>query len=300
MLFLILYLLLIKVTQISSLSGLYTDNGFDQTALHHEMTLDDQNSMKQDILELLGLPNRPKEQNRKLSLTKSAPQFLIDIYNHLTGDGTKRAKRSLTENEFQQRDVEESDVIMSFMNKKHHRSDLLFFDVSKISSEVFLMNSELRIYKRGGNHDFLLKIFLLNQQMKLKEISSVNVSSSHQGWIHLNVTEGLLQWIENSKENRGLFIKAQSSIENSLESYGIITSKTDDEEHQPFIVGFFKGQEKVTIQKHRRSKRAAPKRTQLQVTNPFFPSLPSPPEKACSIQTLFVNFKDLKWHVSLI
>lgn len=265
------------------------------------MTLDDQNSMKHDILELLGLPNRPKEQNQKLSLRKSAPQFLIDIYNHLTGDGTSRVKRSLTKNEFEKRNVEESDVIMSFMNKKHHRSDLFFFDVSKISNEVFLMNSELRIYKSGGNQDFLLKIFLLNQQMKLRVISSINVSSSHRGWIHLNVTEGLLQWIESSKENRGLFIKAQSSVESNLESFGIITSKIDDEEHQPFIVGFFKGQEKVTLQKHRRYKRAAPKRTQLQVTNPFFPSMSTPSaERACSIQTLFVSFKDLKWHVSSI
>lgn len=298
----IIYLLLIKLNSISSLSGLYTDNGFDQTALHHEMTIDDQNSMKHDILELLGLPNRPTEQSKKLSLRKSAPQFLIDIYKQLSGDGTgsSRSKRSLTENEFEQKNVEESDVIMSFMNKrkKHQRSDLVFFDVSKISSEVFLMNSELRLYKNAGNQDFLLKIFLLNEKSRLREISSKNVTANHQGWIHLNVTDGLLKWMENSGENHGLFIKAQSSIENNLESYGIVTSKIEDEAHQPFIVAYIKGQEKVSLPKNRRSKRAAPKRTQLQVTNPFFPTIAQPAEKACSIQTLFVNFKDLKWHVS--
>lgn len=41
------------------LSGVYGDNGLDQTIIHHTLTSIDQREVEQEILELLGLPERP-------------------------------------------------------------------------------------------------------------------------------------------------------------------------------------------------------------------------------------------------
>lgn len=41
------------------LSGVYGDNGLDQTIIHHTLTSNDQREVEQEILELLGLPERP-------------------------------------------------------------------------------------------------------------------------------------------------------------------------------------------------------------------------------------------------
>ena len=43
------------------LSGFYTDNGIDQTVLHRTMDRDDQQEVEHEILELLGLPDRPRK-----------------------------------------------------------------------------------------------------------------------------------------------------------------------------------------------------------------------------------------------
>lgn len=42
------------------LSGVYGDNGHDQTIIHHTLTNNDQREVEHEILELLGLPERPR------------------------------------------------------------------------------------------------------------------------------------------------------------------------------------------------------------------------------------------------
>lgn len=45
------------------LSGFYVDNGIDQTIMHHELTQDDAHEVEHEILELLGLPERPRKKH---------------------------------------------------------------------------------------------------------------------------------------------------------------------------------------------------------------------------------------------
>lgn len=44
----------------SRLSGVYGDNGHDQTIIHKTLTNSDQREVEHEILELLGLPERPR------------------------------------------------------------------------------------------------------------------------------------------------------------------------------------------------------------------------------------------------
>lgn len=49
------------------LSGIYVDNG-EQTVMHHALTIDDTEVVEREILELLGLPDRPRKKNLHPSL----------------------------------------------------------------------------------------------------------------------------------------------------------------------------------------------------------------------------------------
>lgn len=50
-----------------SVSGVYVDDG-DQTVMHHALTADDTEEVEREILELLGLPDRPRKKHLHPSL----------------------------------------------------------------------------------------------------------------------------------------------------------------------------------------------------------------------------------------
>lgn len=51
-----------------SLSGFYVDNGLDQTVMHRSLSQDDAEEVEHEILELLGLPDRPRKKHGHPSL----------------------------------------------------------------------------------------------------------------------------------------------------------------------------------------------------------------------------------------
>lgn len=53
---------------LASLSGFYIDNGHDKTVLHHELSPEDQLEVEHEILDLLGLPDRPRRKHIHTSL----------------------------------------------------------------------------------------------------------------------------------------------------------------------------------------------------------------------------------------
>lgn len=116
----------------ASLSGFYVDNGFDQTVMHRMLSPKDAEHVEHEILELLGLPDRPPRRKHGIhpSMRKSAPKFLLDVYKRLNDEANgidsshSRSTRS-TDNE-QDRNlitdtdkdaIEQSDWIMTFLNK---------------------------------------------------------------------------------------------------------------------------------------------------------------------------------------
>jgi len=107
----IIYFLIPNIT--SRRSGFYLDNGLDQTVLQKFLSKEAKREVEQEILNLLGLPSRPKPMMPS-HLGKSAPKFLLDVYQSL-----EHEENSLTRSEFSvsgddQRAIDESDVIMSF------------------------------------------------------------------------------------------------------------------------------------------------------------------------------------------
>lgn len=141
----VLLLLLVRhaPTVDASLSGFYVDNGRDQTVMHRMLTANDAEHVEHEILDLLGLPDRPSGRRlRHPSMRKSAPKFLLDVYRRLAeqegggatladgggGGGGRHARSAGTDdNLITDRDreaIDQSDVIMTFLSKSEYYSDI--------------------------------------------------------------------------------------------------------------------------------------------------------------------------------
>lgn len=111
--------ILFIVTAEAVLSGLYIDNGVDQTVIHHSMTRHERLVVEHEILELLGLGDRPRRA-RAPPLDRSAPSFLMDVYKQLAEEHeqarpTRSSEMALSGDE--QQAIDESDLIMTFQSK---------------------------------------------------------------------------------------------------------------------------------------------------------------------------------------
>lgn len=150
-----------------------------------------------------------------------------------------------------------------------------------------------------------MKFFCSYREEDLVLQTSINTTSDYQGWIEVNVTSTLDKWILHKDKNRGFYISI-TNLENPdhdvrFDEIGLISSR-GDEEHQPFMVAFFKGQQMIQTHKrqHTRVKRNAQrkrggggnKQGRSELRNPL---MHGENHRSCQIQTLYVSFKDLKW-----
>lgn len=140
---------------------------------------------------------------------------------------------------------------------RHEHGRRLWFDISEIGQDVTLMMAELRLYQNSIFSKFdeekplTISVYMVESRDEeshevLKLLSSKNATTHSDGWHELNVTLAIKHWVEDNDDNLGLVIKAslneRPEKELKLDDFGLVNSKGDDE-FQPFMVGFFKGQE---------------------------------------------------------
>lgn len=111
----------------AALSGLYIDNGVDQTVIHHSMTRHERQVVEHEILELLGLGERPRR-SQAPPLDRSAPSFLLDVYKQIAEEHeqarpTRSSEMALSGEE--QHAIDESDLIMTFQSKSKYLQDFM-------------------------------------------------------------------------------------------------------------------------------------------------------------------------------
>lgn len=105
-----------------SLSGLYMDNGLDQTVIQRVMSTEEKVLLEHEILDLLGLPTRPKRKHH-IPIKKSAPKFLLDVYKSLAEEENSRETRSSDMASLSGEDllaIDESDVIVTFQSRRKY------------------------------------------------------------------------------------------------------------------------------------------------------------------------------------
>lgn len=308
----------------AALSGLYIDNGIDQTVIQRVMTLKEKQEVQHEILNLLGLPDRPQEKRivTRRAVRSSAPKFLLNVYKSMLDSPSPRSIRSefnLSDRDLQS--IDESDMIISFTghrqpanNRKNDRGSRLWFDVSEVSLSETIVGSELRLYHTSNytfsKERYTLSVYLVKEEDisedRLELIDQTNFTSDYEGWLICNMTGVLTSWVVFPHSNKGIYISLTSQGSDSelvLEDTGL-TVDDGDSEKQPFMVAFLQGSvtkpnnsNRVRRQTRHRRKKADHQSDSPYPRNPFQDSnvVWYHSQKSCQIQTLYVSFRDLKW-----
>lgn len=97
-------------------SGVYIDNGRNQTVMRRSISRSEKTQFEKGMLELLGLGDKPSRKTSKIDLSASAPKFLLNLYNLMDGsDDNVDNDFDLTKTDYHI--VEESDLIMTFSSE---------------------------------------------------------------------------------------------------------------------------------------------------------------------------------------
>lgn len=329
----------------TTLSGIYVDNGVGQTVLEDALSFEEQQEIENEILNLLGLPGpRPVVRHLHSSVGKSAPQFLLNVYDQLqeeneaaggggAGGGMGRIRKvrstdmDILITDADRKAIDESDIIMTFLNKNHHGSEMrhekgrrLWFGITNIENDVSVLMAELRLYRKLNlnkyttyNTSLTLMVYALTEldgESEMTEISSMQLTGDYEGWLEINVTGAVNLWLNNRQANHGLYIGAyfgdRVEREVKLDDIGFVSARGSDE-YQPFLVVYANSQQmiKPVLQRHlTRNKRSQPSRKRkggkTDHRNPFQYHPSYDQHKSCRIQQLYVSFKDLQWHEWII
>ncbi|KAL3200855.1 hypothetical protein MRX96_013122 [Rhipicephalus microplus] len=288
----------------------YADNGVDQTIIYRTLPKSERREMQQEILNLLGLDHRPKPKIHERRF--SAPRYLLDLYNsfkdedngdiHL--DSAKAHNEFITSNQ-SLRMINDSDVIISFLNHAHHHSLHLrhdnekrfWFDVSEVSPAEKILKAELNIYREATvsslpeDHTCTLEISILRHGVKIEDVilqhvDNLTIDAKTHGWLTFNVTEPFLTWVAFPNENMGLFLQIH------CKASGHSMHPHELHPHDLGLVG----------RRRHRVTRATRKRHSADVSysgrhekNPYFDTRPIGRRNSCQKRNLFVSFKDLGW-----
>ncbi|XP_034230729.1 protein 60A [Thrips palmi] len=309
-----------------SLSGLYIDNGVDQTLMQRSLTKHERQEVEHEILSLLGLPDRP----RPPQPSRSAPQFLLDVYQSLEETSSLLHRRdmahlqgdfNLTGND--QTAIDESDVIMTFTshNKhvsglRHERGKRLWFDLSEVPAGEGIMGAELRLYQRPappdapvvGDGTYTISAYLVvsveHGEKELEFVDAVNTTHSNQGWHVFNMTGPFTNWVAFPNSNLGLYLSVRSSERPGHdlrpEDIGLV-SAAGEEEKQPFMAAFLKASPaNAKVRATRDTGRRRLKKADVTASEPNLPRNPFADRslwsaRTCQIKNLYVSFKDLDW-----
>ncbi|XP_063376234.1 protein 60A isoform X1 [Cydia fagiglandana] len=317
-------LTLFIVTAEAVLSGLYIDNGIDQTVIQHAMTRDERMVVEHEILDLLGLGERPRR-TRAAALDRSAPSFLLDVYKQLAEEHeqarpTRSSEMALSADEHHA--IDESDLIMTFQSKKHHLGALrhehgrhVWFEVAGAPPSAALLSAELRLHQAPAHTDdptalytvVAHRVISVNSlgNLQLEKVAAVNTSASSEGWLELNVTDALSAWLTVPADNRGFFITihphSQPERHMKPEEIGLEEPRgAIVEGKQPFLVAFFKSGPRLSAAdaSGRRKREARRWRNTGSSENYLRNPLTDTSHwttRSCEIQTLYVSFKDLEW-----
>lgn len=323
MIFVVALILIVNVKQEICLrtSGVYRDNEFDQTEIDWSMTRREKQEMELEILNLLGLPNRPRRINGT-QIRRAAPQFLLDIYKSLVHEeeGNARIKRDidLDLDDEEKNAIDESDVIMTIESVNHHvsgvrheRGKRIWFNVSDLPLAENIIGAELRIYKKEikkkkVSRDFTVTAYQLvninNGERELEFISAINTTDVFSGWLSLNLTSCLSSWVVFPDSNKGLYLSVhfvdKPGHELRPEDIGLVTVKGEEESH-PFMVAFLKGSAQVKPRKRRdvdqKPRSRIKKSDYSSVIKNAGGNVVHETSKSCKIRTLYVSFKDINW-----
>lgn len=330
--------LLLWLGRTAASSGYYFDNGLQQTVLEEGLSGLEAQVVQEEILHLLGLHYRPhgggQPGRRRLPGNSTVPTFMKDIYHSLLSRDAEPGETNLTLNslaelretsQFQIEDkdlraINESDIIMSFVNYGHQEefevTRRFWFDVAEVPLGDTVLTAELRLFKQaraGPAGTFRVAVYQLVDGTTGEEelLDSVSVAVDQEGWVVLDVSSAMLFWQAFPKHNLGLLVKVvpeSGQRELGPHDLGLVGDRMAASPHESFMVAFLKNSHnrEVTLKRHKRSASPAKrkrKRKQFShietdfgydnVYRDFYGGRFR--RQSCQKRTLYVSFRDLGW-----
>uniref|UniRef100_A0A1A9WAL4 TGF-beta family profile domain-containing protein n=1 Tax=Glossina brevipalpis TaxID=37001 RepID=A0A1A9WAL4_9MUSC len=286
-----------------------------------------------EMRELLGIGQNDKRLKRQLPLKNSAGQFLLEVYNIVEEYesenfaqsslwlNNKRLKRSLRGSNLLTGldviEISKSNTIITFPSKpskKTNHDPKLIFTINKVSNDLQLVHSVLRIYQQQNNNHFqqktnkqLITLFLyqrddtLNQSLKI--LSTTNTTTIYKGWLEFEITENLRNWLKQDAAHfhdlmMSIHIRTENATTNlSAQDLGLILPYTDEaktNDFQPFIIAYFNGPELMQKIQKLRTKRYINKKKENHI-------VPSNWKSAmCKRHHFVIDFEELNMDESII
>jgi len=261
------------VRALSGKSGIYYDSGTDQTIVE-PLTIEDQDKMMKEILDLLGMKQRPRKSSPHfmgyMGDKNTVNLFMWDIFKSLTLDDRGILKAQLQEsdwdhlrqNAFHITDsninaIIESDMIMSFANHGE-QEDLKWNMLYWFNSEDLpdpandeLLTAELRIYKENvtspdGSPTFQIKLMQPTDQLEDSDTPQIlaiqDVPYEDQGWLVLDVTKAVKSWQYDYKTNQGLVLNIVDANGDPVlpKDAGLNTTRHTESDKESFLATYFK------------------------------------------------------------
>uniref|UniRef100_H3DRA0 Bone morphogenetic protein 6 n=1 Tax=Tetraodon nigroviridis TaxID=99883 RepID=H3DRA0_TETNG len=241
--------------------------------IHRRLRTHEKREMQKEILSILGLPHRPKP-NLAQGKYNSAPLFMLDLYNTISGEEKKPVEvklsryhsttQSLPLATYQETAfLNDADMVMSFVNlvllydpvfwprsifmgesKQSAKRDPKGFLV--VQAYVFLIPTS--ILSDAEYLPFLCSIFFLltdRHQLLLEEdlflLDSRRVWAADEGWLEFDITATSNLWVMSPMHNLGLQVSLETSSGLSISSKEAgLVDRNGALEKQPFMVAFFK------------------------------------------------------------
>ncbi|XP_014091881.2 protein screw [Bactrocera oleae] len=313
------------------------------------------------LADLLGLSQASARLKRQPSLSNSAAKFLLEVYKELSDEDEKnlpevlqnlhktRHRRALSEDNFitpfDRREIELSNNIITFASRpvslhaiSTHLGDMLInFNLNDIPNDLELTHAAIRLYQDpqlgqySTNVEYNCSIAVYQPVgVSTLHIATINTTTAFSGWLELNVTNVLNQWLRfrtlkqilNGNEllvgvtlhtphtNAAVTLKLQQVAATDV---GLVPAQMQPEllELQPFIIGYFNGpdlmaklQQRTSQQNKRRVRHADSFRQQ---TAPHLPhtihinkEIVFEQPKACERRNFTLDFKYLGMEKSVI
>ncbi|KAL3282265.1 hypothetical protein HHI36_005456 [Cryptolaemus montrouzieri] len=193
---------------------------------------------------------------------------------------------------------------------RHERGKRLWFNVSDVPIAENIVGAELRLYKHENHRrkkskgQYTITVYQLinieDGERELEYVSAVNTSASSTGWLDLNLTQCLANWVAFPDSNKGLYLSVHQvdkpGHEIRPEDIGLVTARSEDETH-PFMVAFLKATNHVKARRSTREVRRRVKKSDYAsvMKNTAQDVSPHETPRSCKIRTLYISFKDINW-----
>ncbi|XP_070116434.1 bone morphogenetic protein 8B isoform X3 [Equus przewalskii] len=173
--------------------------------------------LQREILEVLGLPGRPRPRTPPAAARPpaSAPLFMLDLYHAMAGDDAEDGGPP-------ERRLGHADLVMSFVNmveldrtlghQEPHWKEFRF-DLTQIPAGEAVTAAEFRIYKLPSTHPLNRTLHVsmfevvrerANRESDLFFLDLQTLRAGDEGWLVLDVTAASDRWLLNRNKDLGL------------------------------------------------------------------------------------------------